>query len=200
MSPADEAKARGGYREPPAYYVDLANIRKRPTWTLPSVAFHETVPGHAMHGPAPADPERQKVFSVWSEAWAIYAEQLAVDLGGYAGDPRGELGMLHWRLFRMARIVADTGQGVLGWSHQQAVDAMIDLQGHDIAFTTIDADVERMRKQPGAAAAQGLGALEIERLRPRRRADWPAFHRAILADGPTPCAMLAAVAKGGSRR
>jgi uncharacterized protein (DUF885 family) len=111
----------------------------------------------------------------------------------------GEIGALHWRLFRLARIVADTGQGALGWSHEQAVAQMRDLQGRDIAFVTIEADVERMRRQPGAFVAQGLGALEIARLRPRNRRDWPAFHGAILADGPHPCAMLAAVAKGGRR-
>jgi uncharacterized protein (DUF885 family) len=200
MSRADELKGRGGYREPPDYYVDLRDIRNRPAWTLPSVAFHETVPGHALHAPAGADPAKQKLFSVWSEAWATYAEQLAADLGAYDGDARGELGYLHWRLFRMARIVADTGQGAMGWSPEDAVAIMAELQGHDIAFTSINLDVERMRSQPGVYATQGLGALELARLRPRRVADWPAFHRAILADGPTPCAMLAAVAKGGSRR
>lgn len=198
MSPEDEAKGRGGYREPPAYYVDLKAIGARPSWTLPSVAFHETVPGHALQAALQsADPANQPWFGVYSEAWATYAEQLAGDLGAYADDPLGEIGALHWRLFRLARVVVDTGQGALGWSHQRAVAAMRELQGRDIAFVTIEADVERMRRQPGVFAAQGLGALEIARLRPRDRREWPEFHRAILADGPHPCAMLAAVAKGG---
>jgi len=200
MSREDEAKERGGYREPPAYYVDLKAIRARPSWTLPSVAFHETVPGHALQATLQsADPAKQRWSGAYSEAWATYAEQLAGDLGAYRDDPLGEIGALHWRLFRLARIVADTGQGALGWSHERAVTQMRGLQGRDIAFVTIEADVERMRRQPGAFVAQGLGALEIARLRPRNRRDWPAFHRAILADGPWPCAMLAAVAKGGSR-
>lgn len=196
MSPADEAQGRGGYREPAAYFVDLKVIRERPAWTLPSVAFHETVPGHALQVTLQSpDPARQRFLSVYSEAWATYAEQLAADLGAYAGDPLGEIGYLHWRLFRMARIVADTGQGALGWSADRAVEAMTELQGRSIAFTTIEGDVARMRRQPGVYAAQGLGALEIARLRPKRVAAWPAFHRAILADGPHPCAMLAAVVR-----
>lgn len=200
MSREDEAKGRGGYREPAAYYVDLKAIRARPSWTLPSVAFHETVPGHALQAALQsADPAKSRWLGVYSEAWATYAEQLAGELGAYRGDPLGEIGALHWRLFRLARIVADTGQGALGWSHERAVAGMRELQGRDIAFVTIEADVERMRRQPGVFAAQGLGALEIARLRPRRRQDWPAFHRAILADGPWPCAMLAAVAKGRTR-
>ncbi|HEY0647950.1 DUF885 family protein [Phenylobacterium sp.] len=200
MAREDEARGRGGYREPPAYYVDLKAIRARPAWTLPSVAFHETVPGHALQASLQsADPAKQRWFGVYSEAWATYAEQLADELGVYAGDPLGELGALHWRLFRLARIVADTGQGALGWGHERAVAEMRELQGRDIAFVTIEADVERMRRQPGVYAAQGLGALEIARLRPRKKRDWPRFHRAILADGPWPCAMLAARAKGGTR-
>jgi uncharacterized protein (DUF885 family) len=200
MSREDEARGRGGYREPPAYYVDLKAIRARPAWTLPSVAFHETVPGHALQASLQSpDPAKQRWSGVYSEAWATYAEQLAGELGAYAGDPLGELGALHWRLFRLARIVADTGQGAFGWSHERAVAEMRELQGRDIAFVTIEADVERMRRQPGVYAAQGLGALEIVRLRPRKIRDWPRFHRAILADGPWPCAMLAARAKGGTR-
>ncbi|WP_068877117.1 MULTISPECIES: DUF885 family protein [unclassified Phenylobacterium] len=196
MSPADEAQGRGGYREPAAYFVDLKMIRERPAWTLPSVAFHETVPGHALQAALQSpDPGRQHFLSVYSEAWATYAEQLAADLGAYAGDPLGEIGYLHWRLFRMARIVADTGQGALGWSADRATAAMTELQGRPIAFTTIEADVARMQRQPGVYAAQGLGALEIARLRPKRSAAWPAFHRAILADGPYPCAMLRAVVR-----
>lgn len=199
MSPADEARGRGGYREPGAYYLDLAAIRERPAWTLPSVAFHETVPGHALQIAlqSPSSPHRGHL-GVYAEAWATYAEQLAADLGAYAGDQRGELGYLHWRLFRMARIVADTGQGALGWSADHAVAAMRAIQGPAIAFTAIEADVARMRQSPGVYAAQGLGALEIARLRPRRPADWPAFHRAILADGPWPCAMLAERAAKGT--
>lgn len=200
MSQADEAKGRGGYREPPAYYVDLKAIRERPSWTLPSVAFHETTPGHALQASLQsADPARQRWFGVYSEAWATYAEQLAADLGVYADDPLGEIGSLHWRLFRMARVIADTGQGALGWSVDQAAAEMRKLQGRDIAFATITADAARMRAQPGVFAAQGMGALEIARLRPRGTARLPSFHRAILADGPWPSAMLAAVAKGWSR-
>lgn len=199
MSPADEARGRGGYREPAAYYVDLKAIRERPAWTLPSVAFHETVPGHALQTAlqSAASPHLSHL-GVYAEAWATYAEQLAADLGAYAGDPLGELGYLHWRLFRMARVVADTGQGALGWSPERALAAMGDIQGRAIAFTTLEADVARMRQQPGVYGAQGLGALEIARLRPRRPEKWPAFHRAILADGPWPCAMLAERAAKGT--
>lgn len=181
--PAAKDEARGGYREPPVYFVDLRNIRNRPAWTLPTVAFHETIPGHAVQAAVTGGRRRPPGFS---EAWAIYAEQLAVDIGLFADDPRGELGYLHWRLFRMGRVLADIGQGVLGWSADQAVATMRGLQGFDAAFVTIEADAARMRAQPGIYAAQGAGALAIARARPRRRERWRAFHRTILADAPWP--------------
>lgn len=183
MSQDDEARGRGGYREPPAYYVDLKAVRERPAWTLPSVAFHETVPGHGLQASLPPpdiEAVRQPIFA---EAWATYAEQLAADLGAYTEDPLGELGYLHWRLFRMARVVVDTGQGALGWSTKRAVEAMRTVQGRAIAFVTIEEDVRRMRERPGVYAAQGLGALQIARRRPRGVTAWPRFHRAVLAAG-----------------
>lgn len=193
--PTPENLARGGYREPPVYYVDLRNLSIRPRWTLASVAFHETVPGHALQatiagGPRPAS---------FSEAWAIYAEQLMDDLGVYDGALEDRLGWLHWRLFRLGRIVADTGMGVMGWSRDEAVARLTRLQGFSIAFVTIEDDVARMARDPGVYAAQGLGALAIAAARPKRRAAWPAFHRAILADGPWPCAMLALRGAGAGR-
>lgn len=201
MSPADAARGRGGYREDGAYYVDLKAIRTRPAWTLPSVAFHETVPGHALQTAQQAPgPAAAGVLNIYAEAWSTYAEQLAADLGAYDGDPRGELGYLHWRLFRMARIVADIGLGARGWTEARAVAAMGAIQGPAIAFTTPAADVARMRQAPGVYAAQGLGALRIASLRPRRPVAWPDFHARLLTDGPWPCVMLnERVAKGSPR-
>jgi uncharacterized protein (DUF885 family) len=194
MSRADEAAGRGGYREAPrdgkagAYYLDLKAIRERPAWTLPSAAFHEVAPGHLLQRPLqPAGAATTAYF----EAWAIYAEQLAADLGAYRHDPRGEIGYLQWRLFRIGRIVADTGLHALGWSRERAIGTMTGLQGQSVAFITIEADVDRMIASPGKYAAEGLGALALADWRPRDRGGWPAFHAAVLTDGPRPFGELA---------
>jgi uncharacterized protein (DUF885 family) len=196
MSAADEARGRGGYREiprggrPGAYYVDLRAIRQRPAWTLPSVAFHELTPGHLLQAPlqeaANPDPQRVRDAPAFSEAWATYAEQLAADLGAYADDPWGEIGFLQWRLFRLGRVVADTGLHARGWSRDRAIAVMTALQGQSIAFITIEADVDRMMQAPGKAAAEGLGALTLSRLHPAHRAEWPKFHRTVLLGSPWP--------------
>lgn len=197
MSAEDEAKGRGGYREPGAYYVDLKSIRERPAWTLPSVAFHELTPGHLLQAPLQAaDAQRARAAAAFSEAWATYAEQLAADLGAYADDPLAEIGFLQWRLFRIGRVVADTGLHARGWSRDQAVAAMTALQGRSIAFITIEADVDRMIQTPGKAAAEGLGALTLSRLRPADRRAWPEFHRKVLQASPWPFGELERQVRG----
>ena len=206
MNPADAAAGRSGYRvpahdgEPGVYYVDLKAIRTRPSWSLPSVAFHETVPGHLLQLPLQAaaapPPERVMASGAFFEAWAIYAEQLARDLGAYDADPPGEIGWLHWRLFRLGRIVADTGLHALGWTADRTIAEVRTLQGPSIAFVGIEDDVARIAREPGRFAAEGLGALEIARLRPASQAAWSAFHRQLLADGPWPPGALARVIAG----
>ena len=194
LSAADVAQGRGGYREagtfdkPGAYYVDLKAIRTRPSWTLPAVVHHELIPGHLLQLPyqdkAAPHPLRLRYAKAYFEAWGIYAEQLADDLGLMAETPLAEIGALHWRLFRLARIVADTGLHAMGWSRDQAVDALRTVHGPPIAFVSIPADVDRMIGDPAAYAAQGLGAHGLWRLGSRQnaRSGWPAYHRAVLAD------------------
>jgi uncharacterized protein (DUF885 family) len=170
---------RAGYREPGAYYIDLKDIRTRPAWTLPSVAFHEVIPGHLLQMGVTGQPAAAPLF----EGWAIYAEQLAADLGAYAGDPMGEIGYLQWRLFRLGRVVVDDGLHRQGWSRDRAIAELTALQGQSIAFISIEADVDRIAANPGRYGAEGLRALAIGAGRPRERARWPAYHRAVLAGG-----------------
>ena len=197
MPAADVAAGKGGYRVAPAdgkarrlLAVDLRHIRDRPSWTLSSVAFHEVTPGHLLQLPlqaAACPPDaRIKAAGAYFEAWGTYAEQLCCDLGAYAHDPLGEIGYLQWRLFRLGRIVADTGVHALGWSRERAISEMTGLQGQSIAFITIEADVDRLIASPGKYGADGLGALALAAWRPAARARWPAYHRAVLASGPWP--------------
>jgi uncharacterized protein (DUF885 family) len=166
----------------------------RPRWSLPSVVHHELIPGHILQAPyeeaASAAALQVRYASGYSEGWAVYAEQLADEAGVYADDPLARIGYLHWMLFRMARVVADTGIHALHWSRQRAVDEMRALQGPAIAFVSIEDDVVRFCAQPAAHAAQGLTALHLAQLRGRtERAagaafDVKRFHNAMLRFGP----------------
>ena len=57
------------------------------------------------------------------EGWAMYASELAEEMGGYA-DPYDLAGMIAQNLFLSSRLVVDTGMNALGWSRQQAIDYM----------------------------------------------------------------------------
>ncbi|MCH8686276.1 DUF885 domain-containing protein [Pedomonas mirosovicensis] len=179
---------------PGGYVVDLREIERRPAWTLPSVVHHELAPGHLLQAPfgerAHAHPVQQRYAKGYSEGWAIYAEQLAAEQGWLGDDPLARLGYIHWMLFRTGRLVADTGIHALGWSAQQAIDAVREIQGEPVAFITIEEDVSRMVANPGAAAGQMLAAACLSRLRDDAQARLGArftlagFHEAVLRHGP----------------
>ena len=59
--------------------------------------------------PAGQDVTGTRQLAAWRERVMPPVEQLAGDLGLMAETPLAEIGALHWRLFRLARIVADTG-------------------------------------------------------------------------------------------
>ncbi|MCL4716415.1 MAG: DUF885 family protein [Hyphomonadaceae bacterium] len=190
---AQEADGAGGRRQGSDYLVDLGAIRRRSRWTLPSVVFHELIPGHVLQAHYQGDailPALQLRYAAgYSEGWATYAEQLADEAGAYADDPLGRIGYVQWTLFRLARVVADTGLHAMRWSRARAVEEMRTLQGDSIAFVRIEDDVARMAAQPGAYAAQGLAAMHIAELRERMRRsvrgfDLPRFHAAVLRRGP----------------
>ncbi|MBW3560629.1 MAG: DUF885 domain-containing protein, partial [Proteobacteria bacterium] len=147
MSAAEEAAGRPGRREPGGYVVDLIRIRNRPSWTLPSVVHHELHPGHLFQEALverPPHPLQLRYAPGYGEGWAVYAEQLADELGAYGDDPLGRIGYLQWMLFRMGRLVVDTGIHARRWSRKRAIAELREIQGGPIAFITIEEDVDRM--------------------------------------------------------
>ena len=206
MSPADEAAGRQGYRDVPAdgrpgaYYPDLKAIRARPRWSLGSVAHHETLPGHLMQMPLEAASGAHSLRArlaapALSEGWAIYAEQLADEVGAFAGDPLAELGYVQWMLFRVARLRLDLGLHLGGWSEKQGLAFLAEMQGDPVIFAPFAQEIERSAMAPGVASSQGLAWLELVRLRQvarRRGLDLKGFHSLVLDQGPLPFSLLEA--------
>lgn len=189
---AQENSGASGRRTGPSYLIDLG--APRPSWTLASVIHHELIPGHVLQSyferrAAPLLELQVRYAGGYSEGWAIYAEQLADEIGAFEGDPLGRIGYLQWMLFRYGRVVADTGIHVMRWDRQRAIDELRALQGDSIAFVTIEDDVMRFAVQPGLYAAQGLAAMHLGELRERTRRsarDFTLlrFHDAMLRNGP----------------
>jgi len=216
-----EAGAPGGYYEAGtldgsrngAYYINLRDTAEVPSWTLPTLTFHEGIPGHHLQGSLAMEnnlPLIRKVqwFSGYGEGWALYAEQLAVEMGMYDDDPMGHVGQLHDSLFRAVRLVVDSGIHAKGWSRERAISYYVETLGDQDASAATE--VERYCVWPGQACSYMLGKLDWLRLREKAKAalgaryDIRHFHDAGLLPGAMPLAVLDRIidgyiaAKGGA--
>ena len=202
-----EAGAPGGYYNPPSldgkrpgiYWINLRDTAEQPRWLLPTLTYHESIPGHHLQLSIQQEahlPLIRKVsfFSSYMEGWALYTEQLAVEMGEYADDPLGHIGQLHDSMFRAVRLVVDTGLHALGWSREQAVKYYADTLGDPEASAATE--VERYCVWPGQACSYMLGKLEFLNVREQARRklgakfDIRAFHDSVLLPGAVPLELL----------
>jgi uncharacterized protein (DUF885 family) len=205
-----EASQPGGYYEnasldgkrPGIYHINLRDTAEVPSWTLPTLTYHESIPGHHLQLSIQQEatlPLIRKVsfFSAYIEGWALYAEQLADEMGMYDNDPFGRIGYLHDAMFRGVRLVVDTGIHSMRWSREQAIKYFTDTLGDPVASATTE--VERYCVWPGQACAYMLGKLTILRLRDKAKTalgskfDIHQFHDAILLCGAVPLTVLETV-------
>ena len=205
---AIEAGAPGGYYNSPSldgsrpgiYWINLRDTAEVPAWTLPTLSYHEGIPGHhlqlALNNEAGDLPLIRKVigFSGYSEGWALYAEQLAVEMGMYQSDVLGHIGMIHDAMFRAVRLVVDSGMHDQRWSREQAVRYFVDNIGDNEA--TAITEIERYCVWPGQACSYMVGKITWLRARDRARKalgsrfDIRRFHDAGLLAGGTPLTVL----------
>ena len=202
-----EAGAPGGYYQggaldgsrPGAYFINLRDTAEVPSWTLPTLTYHEAIPGHHLQGALQQEadlPLIRKVmwFSAYGEGWALYAEQLADEMGMYEGDPAGRVGYLHDAALRAVRLVIDSGLHAQRWSREQAIKYYVDAIGDPEPVATTE--VERYCVWPGQACSYMVGKLTWLRLRQTARTrlgplfDIREFHDAGLLSGATPLTVL----------
>ena len=206
VPPAIEAGASSNYQSGTldgsragAYYIVLRDTAEDPAWLMPTLTYHESIPGHHLQGSLQREANlplirKQIWFSAYGEGWALYAEQLADEMGMYQTDPWGRIGYLHDALLRAARMVMDTGLHSQGWTREQAVRYFVENQGDPDSAAV--SEVERYCVWPGQACSYMVGKLEWLRLRQRARDQMGArfdirtFHDAGLLSGPTPLKVL----------
>ncbi|MBB6251629.1 DUF885 domain-containing protein [Nitrospirillum iridis] len=181
-------------------YFNLHDTAEWPKWSLPSTLYHEGIPGHHLQGclaqETPGIPlyRANMFFSGYGEGWALYAEQLADELGMYDADPLGRIGYLKFLLFRAGRCVIDTGMHHKRWTREQAVDYMVNLTGD--APTAMTREVDRYCAWPGQACSYKIGHTMWNRLRDEAKAalgakfDIKDFHQVGLNSGAVPLDVL----------
>ncbi|OAN56138.1 DUF885 domain-containing protein [Sphingobium sp. TCM1] len=183
---------------PAIYFINLKDVGDWPKYGLPALTYHEGVPGHHLQistaqnaGDVPM-LRKTAFMSAYTEGWALYAEQLADELGGYA-TPLDRAGYLQSFLFRAARLVVDTGIHAKKWSREQATDYMVEKTG--FARPRCQREVERYCTQPGQATSYKVGHGVWSKARKAAEAelgdafDIKQFH-AILEEGAMPLSML----------
>jgi len=205
---AIEAGAPGGYYQPGAldgsrpgiYWINLRDTAEVPRWALPTLTYHESIPGHHLQLTLAQEmqglPLIRKIvfFSGYGEGWALYAEQLAVEMGMYADDPLGHIGQMQAALFRAVRLVVDSGMHAQGWTREQAVDYFVATLGEK--RTAAITEVERYCVWPGQACSYMVGKLTWLRLRAHAKQqlgakfDLHKFHDAGLLSGALPLDVL----------
>ena len=210
-----EAGAPSGYynlaslngKRPGIYWINLRDTHEKPKWTLPTLTYHESIPGHHLQLSIQQEgslPLIRKVsqFTAYVEGWALYAEQLAAEIGEYEDDPLGRIGQLHDSMFRAVRLVIDSGIHAMKWSREQAIKYYTETLGDPVTDATTE--VERYCVWPGQACCYMLGKLKFlaEREKAQKvlgsRYDIRKFHDAVLLSGAVPLDLMNGTAAAGA--
>ena len=186
---------------PAAFYINLKETGDWPRYNLATLAYHETVPGHHLQIALAQESDKIPIlrragfgFSAFSEGWALYAEQLADEIGAYNGDPLGQAGYLQSLLFRAARLVTDTGIHYKRWGRAKATQYMVDTIGN--TPSRAQREVERYFSSPGQANSYKVGHTVWVKVREEAKAklgskfDLKAYHDAVLLSGSMPLTVL----------
>jgi uncharacterized protein (DUF885 family) len=183
---------------PGKMWINLRSTDLHRKWSLPTLVHHETIPGHVWEGEfSNSLPLIRSIlaFNAFSEGWALYAEQLADELGAYTDNPAWRLGYLQDQGFRACRLVVDTGLHAKRWSREQAIAFFMERNGND--RDEVQGEVDRYCSWPGQACGYKVGHTEIVRQRARAEQalgpayDLRAFDDAVVKGGNSPLDVLA---------
>ena len=183
---------------PGKVWVNLGDVSRHTRFSVPDLVFHEGIPGHVWQGEyANRLPLIRSIlsFNAFSEGWALYAQQLADELGAYDDDPVGRLGYLQGLAFRACRMVVDTGIHAKRWGREQALNWFAEANGSGVA--ELGPEIDRYCSWPGQACGYKIGHTEINAQRDRAKADLGArfdlrdFNQAVVDGGNVPLNVLA---------
>ena len=183
---------------PGRFWINLRTTDLHSKFSLADLAFHESIPGHIWQGEYTHRMPRIRQllsFNAYSEGWALYAQQLADELGAYEADPVERLGYLQAIAFRACRLVVDTGLHAKRWTREQAVRFFVDVNGSNP--DEVASEVDRYCAWPGQACGYKVGHSEINRQRDRAKSalgsrfDLKAFNDTVVLGGNVPLDVLA---------
>ena len=200
-SDPDAMYVPGTGNEPPRVYVNVPRLLQ-PGGRLYAerLAFHEGVPGHhlqvSLQRSADTHPLNRALWNAaFGEGWAVYASNLALEMGLYSSDVT-RFAALKSSIDDGLTYVVQYGLHAQGWTREQAIDTLRKYSGGGADEAT--QQVEYFIAAPAHALAYPLGARYIEDLRrdvARRlgpRFDVRRFHDVVLESGALPLGVLTA--------
>ena len=208
MAPEVEPGAPGAYggsgsidgKVPGRLWINLRTTEIWPRYSLPDLAYHETIPGHVWQGEYTHKLPLVRsllAFNAYSEGWALYGEQLADELGVYDANPVERLGYLQSLSFRACRLVVDTGIHAKRWTRDYAINWFATNNGSTIE--EVSGEVDRYCSWPGQACGYKVGHTTINTLRDRAKKelgtkfDFRGFNDAVVLGGAVPMTVLGGV-------
>ena len=165
--------------------------------TLPAITVHEVTPGHFAHGRmlrrAQGDVRRGLFFDAFIEGWAHYAEELMMEEGFRAEDPRYTIGVCVEALVRVTRLKASIGIHSGAMTVEDATHAF--EQSAFLSGPAARSEANRATHDP-TYGRYTWGKLEILRLRDEAIAAWGEryshlrFHQALMDLGAPPLGLI----------
>jgi Bacterial protein of unknown function (DUF885) len=172
--------------------------------TLPAITVHEVAPGHFSHHQAlrraKGQVRRTLSSSAFVEGWAHYAEELCVEEGFLADDPRFAVGVWLEALVRVTRLACALGVHTAGMTVAEAA-ARFEADTH-LAGSAALSEARRATFDP-TYGRYTWGKLEIMRARDQARAAWGMgftlhrFHAALMELGSPPLGLLGTAIERG---
>ncbi len=184
---------------PGIYYANMKDMTNFQKYVFTAITYHEGVPGHhfqiALAQELEGIPKFRKYsgYGAYTEGWALYAEQLAKEMGFYK-EPMHNFGRLQDEIWRSVRLVVDTGIHSKKWTREQAIQYF--QENTPISEGDIVTEVERYFVNPGQALGYKVGMIKILELRERasealgNKYNIRDFHDVVIGTGPLPLPVL----------